>query len=102
MNHTPDKWILDEDGEPFIYQLNEAGTNLFSLNVQGGNVDTGERTSREQRRAIAEFIYTACTAHEELVAMVKEFIQEYQEMGIGDTQTVHNAQQLLTTIEKGA
>jgi|DEB0MinimDraft_3_1074331.scaffolds.fasta_scaffold97757_3 hypothetical protein len=38
---------------------------------------------------------------EELVAMVKEFIQDYQEMGIGDKQTVHNAQQLLATIEKG-
>lgn len=71
MNHTPHKWILDEDGEPFIYQLNKAGTNLFYLNVQDGVIDTGERTSKAQLRSIAEFIYTSCNAHEELVATLK-------------------------------
>lgn len=76
MNHTPDKWVLDEDGEPFIYQLNGAGTNLFSFNVQGGNVDTGERTSKEHRRSIAAFIHRACNAHKELLEALKNLLYE--------------------------
>ena len=46
-----------------------------------------------------------CPMHKaapELLQMVKEFIQDYQEMGIGDKQTVLNAQVIITKAEKGA
>ena len=103
MNHTPHKWILDEDGEPVIYQLNKAGTNLFYLNVQGGVVDTGERTSKEQLRAITEFIYTACNAHGELVALLKRARYYLKsDHSIPCTDLINEIDEKLTTIERGA
>lgn len=106
MNHTPGPWHigqyqreLDEYGEDAlvtgIYSSAE-GVKVAKMEVWAGE------EYRKESDANAAFVVTACNAHEALVAMVKEFIQDYQEMGIGDKQTVQNAQQLLTAIEKGA
>lgn len=50
-------WILEPGG--FIYQVNNAGTNVFSFQVQGGIKDDGARTTVEDKEAIARRIFTA-------------------------------------------
>lgn len=104
MTHTPRRWVLNKDGEPFIYQLNTARTNIFSLHVQGWDVDTGERTSKEHRRDIAEFIYRACNAHEELVKIAQAYRNHLKVAAHtdGEVATYQHINDLLTSIEKGA
>lgn len=50
-------WILEPGG--FIYQVNNAGTNVFSFQVQGGIKDDGTKITVEDKEAIARRIFTA-------------------------------------------
>ena len=65
MSHTPGEWKVGED-EPFVYALNNAGTNRFFLSVQpgwiarvGNNHPDDERTPHEELMANACMIAAA-------------------------------------------
>ena len=64
-SHTPGPWKVGED-EPFVYALNNAGTNRFFAGVQAGwlteggtNKPTDVRTSHDEIMANARLIAAA-------------------------------------------
>jgi hypothetical protein len=64
MSHTPGEWKV-ADSEPFVYALNDAGTNRFCAQVQPGwitesrNKANDPRTPDDELRANAHLIAAA-------------------------------------------
>ena len=57
MSHTPGPWKVGAD-EPFVYALNDAGTNRFFAGVQAGWLTEGGTNKPEDKR----------TSHDEVMA----------------------------------
>jgi hypothetical protein len=70
MSHTPGPWKVGE-GEPFVYALNEGGTNRFFLSVQAGWITEGRRNRADDQRTSQE----ECQANANLIAAAPELLE---------------------------
>ena len=81
--HTPGEWKSAED-EPFVYALNDGGTNRMWLSVQPGDVRRGGervRTADDELRANAKLIAAA----PELLAALKGTLYLFEDRAVTKT-----------------
>ena len=103
MKHTPGPWIPVEKrrwdngpGEWLVWRLLENTTRATLIaRVKRGRDAEGKQIHPFERECNACLIAAA----PELLEIVREFIQGYQKMGMGDKQTVLNAQVLVARAE---
>lgn len=111
MSHTPTLVLIDEK-EPFIYELNASGVNRWSAHIDGGYADD-RKTTRDERRQIAEHIVHCVNVHDQLVAALRDMHEvlsdlladphaEMTTQRYAALQAIDKSNQALAAAEKGA
>lgn len=75
MSHTPGPWFVGAD-EPFVYALNDAGTNRFFLAVQSGWLTNGGTNKPRDMRTPFEEVM----ANGRLIAAAPDLLEALKEV----------------------